>query len=76
MFDQNSDHSSLTATAAEVARPPKALATDFVSACAGEATGREAFVAGRVPRKFYSADPSSPEQGLIQSTNPQTVPAS
>ncbi|PLC48832.1 thiazole synthase [Pollutimonas subterranea] len=29
--------------------------------------GREAFLAGRVPRKFYSADPSSPTEGLIQS---------
>ncbi|ENO86525.1 thiazole synthase [Thauera linaloolentis] len=29
--------------------------------------GREAFRAGRMPRKFYSADPSSPAQGLIGS---------
>ena len=29
--------------------------------------GREAFRAGRMPRKFYSADPSSPPQGLIGS---------
>ncbi|MBF6616734.1 thiazole synthase [Pollutimonas thiosulfatoxidans] len=29
--------------------------------------GRAAFLAGRVPRKFYSADPSSPAEGLIQS---------
>lgn len=29
--------------------------------------GREAFLAGRMPRKFYSADPSSPPQGLIGS---------
>ncbi|HRP23979.1 thiazole synthase [Thauera sp.] len=29
--------------------------------------GREAFRAGRMPRKFYSADPSSPTQGLIGS---------
>lgn len=27
--------------------------------------GREAFLAGRMPRKFYSADPSSPTEGLI-----------
>ncbi|AWI81908.1 thiazole synthase [Parazoarcus communis] len=27
--------------------------------------GREAFRAGRMPRKFYSADPSSPTTGLI-----------
>jgi len=28
--------------------------------------GREAWLAGRVPRKFYSADPSSPTEGLLQ----------
>lgn len=33
----------------------------------GVQAGREAFLAGRVPRKFYSADPSSPTEGLIQS---------
>ncbi len=27
--------------------------------------GREAFLAGRMPRKYYSADPSSPTTGLI-----------
>jgi len=27
--------------------------------------GREAFRAGRMPRKFYSADPSSPTEGMI-----------
>ena len=29
--------------------------------------GREAFLAGRMPRKYYSADPSSPSSGLIGS---------
>ena len=29
--------------------------------------GREAFLAGRMPRKLYSADPSSPPQGIIGS---------
>ena len=29
------------------------------------AAGREAFLAGRMPRKLYSADPSSPTTGLI-----------
>ncbi|NYT65595.1 thiazole synthase [Alcaligenaceae bacterium] len=28
--------------------------------------GRSAYLAGRVPRKFYSADPSSPTEGLLQ----------
>jgi thiazole synthase len=27
--------------------------------------GREAFLAGRMPRKFYAASPSSPEAGRI-----------
>lgn len=27
--------------------------------------GRESFLAGRMPRKLYSADPSSPVSGLI-----------
>ena len=30
--------------------------------------GRDAYLAGRIPRKFYSADPSSPAEGLIGST--------
>ena len=29
--------------------------------------GREAYLSGRMPRKFYSADPSSPSAGLIGS---------
>jgi thiazole synthase len=29
--------------------------------------GREAFLAGRMPRKLYAASPSSPTEGLIQS---------
>lgn len=29
--------------------------------------GREAYLAGRMPRKYYAADPSSPTQGLIGS---------
>jgi thiazole synthase len=28
--------------------------------------GREAFLAGRMPRKLYAAAPSSPAAGLIQ----------
>jgi thiazole synthase len=33
----------------------------------GVEAGREAFLAGRMPRKLYSADPSSPTSGLIGS---------
>jgi len=32
----------------------------------GVQAGREAFLAGRVPRKLYSAQPSSPTEGLIK----------
>jgi thiazole synthase len=31
----------------------------------GIEAGREAWLAGRMPRKFYAADPSSPTSGLI-----------
>ena len=31
----------------------------------GVQAGRDAFLAGRVPRKLYSAQPSSPTEGLI-----------
>ena len=33
----------------------------------GIEAGREAYLAGRMPRKLYSADPSSPTSGLIGS---------
>jgi len=31
----------------------------------GVQAGREAFLAGRMPRKLYTAEPSSPMQGMI-----------
>lgn len=33
----------------------------------GVLAGRQAYLAGRIPRKYYDADPSSPEEGLIHS---------
>lgn len=33
----------------------------------GVESGRNAYLAGRVPRKYYDADPSSPTEGLIHS---------
>jgi thiazole synthase len=33
----------------------------------GVEAGHEAYLAGRMPRKLYSADPSSPTSGLIGS---------
>ena len=48
-----------------------ALAKDpILMACAMKKAveaGREAFLAGRMPRKYYAADPSSPTTGLIGS---------
>ena len=32
--------------------------------------GREAFLAGRMPRKLYSAEPSSPTTGMISASKP------
>jgi thiazole synthase len=32
--------------------------------------GREAFLAGRMPKKLYSASPSSPSAGIISPTRP------
>ncbi|MFW7342205.1 thiazole synthase [Pollutimonas sp. H1-120] len=51
-------------TAISGARNPVLMASAMKKAVEA---GREAFLAGRVPRKFYSADPSSPTEGLIQS---------
>src|SRR5512140_4029493 len=36
----------------------------------GVEAGREAFLAGRMPKKLYSASPSSPTTGIIASTRP------
>lgn len=35
----------------------------------GVMAGRQAYLAGRIPRKYYDADPSSPSEGLIHSRN-------
>ncbi len=51
-------------TAIAGARDPILMASAMKKAVEA---GREAHLAGRMPRKFYSADPSSPAEGLIQS---------
>lgn len=51
-------------TAIAGARDPILMASAMKKAVQA---GREAYLAGRVPRKFYSADPSSPVEGLIHS---------
>jgi thiazole synthase len=35
--------------------------------------GREAYLAGRMPRKLYSATPSSPTAGLISTASGKTA---
>jgi thiazole synthase len=39
----------------------------------GVEAGREAFLAGRMPKKLYSATPSSPTEGTIASTRPKAA---
>jgi len=51
-------------TAIAGARDPILMASAMKQAVQA---GREAFLAGRMPRKLYSADPSSPAEGLIHS---------
>ena len=60
-------------TAIAGARNPVLMASAMKKAVQA---GREAYLAGRMPRKYYSADPSSPDQGLLQSVSPQTTSAS
>ena len=60
-------------TAIAGARNPVLMASAMKKAVQA---GREAYLAGRMPRKYYSADPSSPDQGLLQSVSPQTASAS
>jgi thiazole synthase len=56
-------HAVLMNTAIAAARDPVRMARAMKL---GVQAGREAFLAGRMPRKLYSAVPSSPTQGLIQ----------
>ena len=53
-------------TAIAGARDPILMASAMKKAVQA---GRDAWRAGRIPRKFYSADPSSPEEGLLQPLN-------
>lgn len=53
-------------TAIAGARDPLLMASAMKKAVEA---GREAYLAGRIPRKFYSADPSSPIEGLLTPLN-------
>lgn len=57
-------HGVLMNSAIAQARQPVLMASAMKKAVEA---GREAYRAGRMPRKFYSADPSSPSIGLIGS---------
>jgi thiazole synthase len=53
-------------TAIAGARNPVLMATAMKKAVEA---GRDAYLAGRMPKKLYSAAPSSPTTGLISSGN-------
>lgn len=55
-------HGVLMNTAIAAARDPVLMASAMKK---GVEAGREAFLAGRMPRKLYSASPSSPTTGMI-----------
>jgi len=57
-------------TAIAAARDPVLMAGAMRKAVQA---GREAFLAGRMPRKFYGASPSSPTAGRISSSQPQAA---
>jgi len=62
-------HAVLMNTAVAKARNPILMAQAMKKAVEA---GREAFLAGRMPKKLYSATPSSPGEGVIASSSPAT----
>ncbi len=58
-------HGVLMNTAIAAAQNPVLMASAMKK---GVEAGREAFLAGRMPKKLYSASPSSPTAGIITST--------
>jgi len=60
-------HGVLMNTAVAAARDPVLMAGAMKKAVEA---GREAFLAGRMPKKLYSASPSSPVGGMIGGTGP------
>jgi thiazole synthase len=57
-------HGVLMNTAIAAAKDPVLMASAMKK---GVEAGREAFLAGRMPKKLYSASPSSPTAGIIAS---------
>lgn len=60
-------HGVLMNTAIAAAKNPVLMASAMKK---GVEAGREAFLAGRMPKKLYSASPSSPTAGIISSARP------
>src|SRR5438270_68579 len=58
------EHGGLMNTAVAAAKNPVLMAKAMKKAVEA---GREAFLAGRMPKKLYSAAPSSPTEGTISS---------
>jgi len=58
-------HGVLMNTAIAAAKDPVLMASAMKK---GVEAGREAYLAGRMPKKLYSASPSSPTAGIISST--------
>lgn len=57
-------------TAIAAAKDPVLMASAMKKAVEA---GREAYLAGRMPKKLYSASPSSPTAGMISGTAPKTT---
>jgi thiazole synthase len=57
-------------TAIAAAKDPVLMASAMKKAVEA---GREAFLAGRMPKKLYSASPSSPVEGVISSVKKSTI---
>jgi thiazole synthase len=57
-------------TAIAAAKDPVLMASAMKKAVEA---GREAFLAGRMPKKLYSASPSSPTEGVISATKKSTA---
>jgi thiazole synthase len=55
-------------TAIAAARKPVLMASAMKKAVEA---GREAYLAGRMPKKLYSASPSSPAEGTIAASSPR-----
>ena len=64
-------HGVLMNTAIATAKNPVLMASAMKKAVEA---GREAFLAGRMPKKLYSASPSSPVEGLVPPSKPSAAP--